>query len=122
MKPMTSLLSQAVFAKGIAILRACVRGLEADDKTVKVWYELLRCEVSDRTYTEAVKMICKSTTNIYPGTNIVAMILETADKVRMEQPAPVLQLEEGYTEEQFEKGRKKLKLIFESLSRIKSTV
>lgn len=114
-----TLLSPQTFAKGIAILRACIRGLEADDKTVKVWYELVKAEVSDRTYTEAIKKICKETANIYPGTNVVALILEAADKVRMEYVPPRHQLDEGYTDKQFEEGRQKLKLIFANLAKRK---
>lgn len=116
--PKSLTLSPQVFAKGVLILRSCIRGLEVDDKTTAVWYELLK-ELSDRTYSEAVKKICKSTPNIYPGTNIVAMILETAEKVRMEGPPPRLQLEEGYTDKQFEEGRQKLRLIFNNLSQKK---
>lgn len=113
--PKSLTLSPQIFAKGVLILRSCVRGLEVDDKTMSVWYELLK-DLSDITYSEAVKKICRSTTNIYPGTNIVAMILEAADKVRMEGPPARLQLEDGYTDKQFENGRQKLKLIFDKLA------
>lgn len=111
MKPTTSLLSQTVFVKGITILRACIKGLEADDKTAKVWYELLRCEVSDKTYTEAIKRICKDTANIYPGTNIVALILDMSHKVRDEYRPMQITLESGYTEEQYSEGKKRLSEI-----------
>lgn len=105
-----------MFAKGILSLKSCIRGLEVDEKAMAVWYELLK-DLSDRTFMGSVKKICQGTTNVYPGTNMVAMILETADKVRMEAPPSRLQLEEGYTDKEFEDGRKKLKLIFDNLAK-----
>lgn len=85
-----------------------------DDPTLIIWYGLLK-DLSDRTYMGAIEKICKNTSNIYPGTNIVALILETAEKVRNEAPPTRLQLEEGYTPEQFEEGKRKLRLILNKL-------
>jgi len=105
------------FSRGIAILSACVTDFKAAEKEkLAVWYEMTK-DLSDRTYFEAIKRICRRTTNIYPGTNIVGLIHEAAEQVMSNTNAPstLLQLEDGYTDEQFQQGREKLRLIIDGL-------
>ena len=112
------------FSRGIAILSACVTDFKAAEKEkLAVWYEMTK-DLSDRTYLEAIKRICRRTTNIYPGTNIVGLIHEAAEQVRADIDArPALhrlQLEEGYTDEQYQQGREKLKAIIGGLAEKKA--
>ncbi|RJO61069.1 MAG: hypothetical protein C4542_07215 [Dehalococcoidia bacterium] len=107
------------FSKGIAILSACVTDFKAtaEKEKLAVWYEMTK-DLSDRTYLEAIKRICRNTTNIYPGTNIVGLIHEAAEQVLSNanvRPVSPLQLEDGYTDEQFQQGREKLKAIIDGL-------
>jgi len=105
------------FSRGIAILSACVTDFKAtaEKEKIAVWYEMTK-DLSDRTYFEAIKRICRRTTNIYPGTNIVGLIHEAAEQVMSNMNAsPLLQLEDGYTDEQFQQGREKLRLIINGL-------
>ena len=107
------------FRKGIAILSACVTDFKAAEKEkIAVWYEMTKY-LSDRTYLEAIKRICRRTINIYPGTNIVGLIHEAAEQVmsNANAPATLLQLEDGYTDEQFKQGREKVRLIINGLKK-----
>jgi SpoVK/Ycf46/Vps4 family AAA+-type ATPase len=109
------------FQKGIAILSACISDFKATNEGEKlaVWYEMTK-DLSDRVYLEAIKRICRETTNIYPGTNIVGLIRDAAEQTlreMSEKPTKRLQLESGYTDEQFESGRERLKLILTKLNK-----
>ena len=96
------------FSRGIDILSACITDFKAtaDPAKILVWYGLTQ-ELSDRIFLEAIKRICKKTTNIYPGTNIVGLIHEQAGialSMMQNEPTTRLQLEDGMTDKQFEDG------------------
>ena len=97
-----------VFQRGIDILSSCIVDFKAtvDPDKLEVWYGLTQ-ELSDRIFLEAIKRICKKTTNIYPGTNIVGLIHEQAGialTLMQNEPTTRLQLEDGMSDRQFEDG------------------
>ena len=108
------------FQEGIAVLSACVVDFRAtaDKEKLAVWYEMTR-DISDSIFLEAVKQVCRNTSNIYPGTNVVGLIHDAVRQINQEQrnkiSPPHYKLEEGYTEEQFERGREMMK---ELISRV----
>lgn len=68
-------MTKEIFSKGLAILMSCVKDFPLDSQKTEVWYMLLK-NIPDEVYLNAIKNIAQSTKDIYPGTNIVAMIRE----------------------------------------------
>lgn len=108
-----------VFQRGIDILSSCIVDFKAtvDPDKLEVWYGLTQ-ELSDRIFLEAIKRICKKTTNIYPGTNIVGLIHEQAGialSMMQNESTTRLQLEDGMSDKEFEGGKERLRLIMEKI-------
>lgn len=68
MKPQT-------FEEGMAVLAATYPSIAMSDKTLIVW-KILVDDLDEKAFMDSILSICRSTRDIYPGTNIVAMIRE----------------------------------------------
>ena len=65
------------FEKGMAVLAATFAGISLSKETVSAYRNLLD-DLSDEDFERAVIKICRELKEIYPGTNIVALIREQA--------------------------------------------
>lgn len=110
-------MTRETFQKGIAIFSACISKFEVDKTKMDVWFTMIQ-HLSDQTFLQAVKKICETVPNIYAGTNIVALILNTAEQVKNSRTniSGRIALEEGFTEREFANGKERLKVIKEKLS------
>ena len=64
------------FAKGMRLLTAVFRGLTMPPvEILEIWKSLLN-DIPDERFIYAVKKVCNNVRDIYPGTNIVALIRE----------------------------------------------
>jgi len=63
------------FADGIETLLEVFKNLSASKKRLDIWHDLLN-DIEDKQFEDAVKKICREVRDIYPGTNIVALIRE----------------------------------------------
>ena len=73
-------MTKDTFKKGIVIFTACIKGFKVEPDKVAVWYELLK-DMPDEVFIKAIEVIAKTRTDLYPGTNIVALIREQAGQV-----------------------------------------
>jgi len=88
-------MNDLTFKKGIAYIFKCFPVMEksTDPEAVKVWRTLLS-DMMDEEFVTGVIRLCRETREFYPGTNIVAMIREHADKINH----PIISAEEAWGE------------------------
>ena len=67
------MLTRKAFARGFEIILAVFGRLEVTKEKLDIWYDLLN-DIEDNQFEDAVKKICREVRDIYPGTNIVALI------------------------------------------------
>ena len=65
------------FSKGMAVLLATYPGMESKPATLVIWRELLD-DLDDAPFLNAVYRFCREEKQLYPGTNVVALIRERA--------------------------------------------
>lgn len=68
-------MNKDTFTKGISMLLSSFRNLNIKEDTLDLWFQLLD-DMSDNDFMVAIKKICTETREIYPTTNIVALIRE----------------------------------------------
>ena len=68
-----NVLTQKVFAQGIAIVAVHFPNLPMDNEKWKIWRSMLS-SLTDEQFTIGVKKFCLEHTEIYPGTNVIAHI------------------------------------------------
>jgi len=66
-------LTKATFEKGMLFFLATFRGLETSKETQGAWYGLLQ-DLTDAQFLQAIKRVCKERSEIFPATNVVAII------------------------------------------------
>jgi len=66
-------MNKKIFQKGIALLVVTIPDRFFPEENLKIWYQLLR-DIPGKDFLEAVQRICQEETQIYPGTNLVALI------------------------------------------------
>lgn len=71
-------MEKKLFQEGMGRFKKCFPGLDFEPETLKVWFSLLR-HLEDYKFKKAVDIVCGANTDIYPSTNIAALIL-AADK------------------------------------------
>ena len=67
------MLTKKGFAEGINLLSITFPNLELSEKTLKVWKQLLD-DLTDEQFKEGILRICRDTKELYPNSNIVALI------------------------------------------------
>lgn len=67
-------MNKQIFKRGLGLLVSC---FPDKDFNSTVYWELLQ-DLSDKAYLKAVKEVCQSQLEIYPGTNIIAIIRQKA--------------------------------------------
>ena len=72
-------MTKTTFKKGITIFTACVKDYPLDAEKAGVWFELLK-DLGDEVFLKAVHTVCQTNRDIYPGTNIVALIREATQR------------------------------------------
>jgi len=72
------------FTNGIDIMGAAGLMPDWEPEKAVVWFNLLR-DLEYRIFEMAVKEICKSYTDFYPGTNIPGLIRKTANEIRTKE-------------------------------------
>lgn len=65
------------FEAGMAVFTATFRDISITPTNLNAWWSLLK-DMPDNDFTRAIMSICRSEKQIYPGTNIVALILDRA--------------------------------------------
>lgn len=65
------------FSKGMAILLATYPSMESKPATLAIWRELLD-DLDDAPFLNAVYRLCREEKQLYPGSNVVALIRERA--------------------------------------------
>lgn len=65
------------FHQGIAVLSTTFQGLDVSPKRLEVWRALLD-DLSDDIFLSGVQSVCRQRTELYPGTNLAALIREYA--------------------------------------------
>ena len=65
------------FDEGMAVLAATYPSLVMEPPTLKVWRRLLE-DIDDAPFLSAVIRLCREEKQLYPGTNVVALIRERA--------------------------------------------
>jgi hypothetical protein len=70
-------MTPGAFDEGMAILSASYPSLSMELPTLKVWRKLLD-DLDDNPFLNAVYRLCREEKQLYPGTNIVALIRERA--------------------------------------------
>ena len=65
------------FHQGIAVLSTTFQGLDVSPKRLEVWRALLD-DLSDDIFLSGVQSVCRLRTDLYPGTNLAALIREYA--------------------------------------------
>ena len=68
-------MNKEIFIKTMTILFSTFRGLKPEDATLDIWFKLLNDLSSEELETAIIK-ICRDVREIYPTTNIVALIRE----------------------------------------------
>ena len=63
------------FKKGVNMLGAVLGNLKPKPERLDIWFDLLN-DIDDHDFERAVRTICNEVKEIYPGTNIVALIRE----------------------------------------------
>jgi hypothetical protein len=66
-----------VFDAGMAILLATFPNLAIEERTLKTWRALL-ADIPDEPFLRAVTALCQGEKQVYPGTNVAALIREKA--------------------------------------------
>ena len=66
-------MKRETYIKGMGVLFSVFRDLGVTPVAVNAWFDLLK-DMSDEHFTQAIHLICKGEKQIYPGTNIVALI------------------------------------------------
>jgi hypothetical protein len=79
---------------------------------LEVWYRLLQ-NLSSGELEEAIMHICKTTKDFYPGTNVVALILETVEVQNKEKRSKALQERNEAKKKEDEKQKLLIKAEFE---------
>ena len=64
------------FEKGMALIIATYPNLNMSEKTIRVWRKLLD-DIPGKDFESAIIVICQTVREIYPGTNMVALIRES---------------------------------------------
>ena len=72
---------------GVAILTAAFPKLGPEEATIKIWFALLRDLPADA-FERGVLSVCRSVKELYPGTNLVALIRDAA--LPDDAPTPLL--------------------------------
>ena len=73
------MLNQDVFDQGIAMLMQTYRNLSLTEKQI-LTMRMLLSDVDDEPYMMGVTRVCRECREIYPGTNITALIRQEVDK------------------------------------------
>ncbi len=68
------------FKTGVKVFTDCVKDFKLETGKMETWYKLLK-HLGSEPYLRAVYDLCQTEKNIYPGTNVVAMILEKVKEV-----------------------------------------
>ena len=68
-------MNKCIYQNGISLLLASFRHLQIKEETMDLWFQLLD-DMSDNDFMASIKNICRNTAEIYPTTNIVALIRE----------------------------------------------
>jgi len=63
------------FKKGIDEISASFGNLIITKEKLDIWFKFL-CDIDDKEFEKAVRIICNETKELYSGTNIVALIRE----------------------------------------------
>lgn len=79
-------MTKTTFKKGMTIFTACIKDFPLDKDKAAVWFRLLK-DMPDELFLEAVHRVCQTEKNIYPGTNIVAMIRESTGGMSIDASA-----------------------------------
>ena len=66
-------MTRETFAEGIAMLCAASDNIRMTEERMNILYDLMQ-KIPDRDFTDAVRQVCNEVKEIYPGTNIVALI------------------------------------------------
>ncbi|MCK5606513.1 hypothetical protein KAR91_31715 [Candidatus Pacearchaeota archaeon] len=73
-------MKKETFTEGMAIFSTCIKDFGINTDEAKVWYKLLQ-DISDQLFLKSVELICQTQIDIYPGTNIVALIREQSKQI-----------------------------------------
>ena len=68
-------MNKDIFTKGVSMLLSSFRHLQIKEETLDLWFQLLD-DMTDNDFMASIKNICRNTAEIYPTTNIVALIRE----------------------------------------------
>jgi hypothetical protein len=71
-------LSTASFVQGTIMLKAAFPSMPTTDETLSMWKHFLN-DIDDASFLRAVEQVVTRTTQIYPGTNIIALIREASN-------------------------------------------
>lgn len=70
-------MTKSAFEKGLIFFAASFPRSKPDKETCLAWFELLK-DLTDIQFLSAIKTLCKSQKELYPGTNFIAHIRELA--------------------------------------------
>ena len=70
-------MTKETYVKGMLLFVATFQKMKIDDNTQDAWFMLLE-DLGDDQFLRAIKKVCQGQPEIYPGTNIVALIREHA--------------------------------------------
>ena len=66
-------MTKECFKKQTDILLAVFGGISPTKVKLNIWYDLLS-DIDDKNFEEAIKKVCNEVKDVYPSTNIVALI------------------------------------------------
>jgi hypothetical protein len=78
------MISDKIFKEGIALLSSCYKEIGLDKVQLKV-IKLLLSDLNDEEFVGAVNRFCKNNENIYPGSNISAMLRKEYEKFSIKE-------------------------------------
>lgn len=69
------------FDEGMILLSTVFKGIDFARDTLRVYNRLLN-DLDDENFEQAIIKICKELKEIYPGTNLIALIRETVNDIK----------------------------------------
>ena len=69
------MLTKKVFDDNISIFTSVFGNIKVTKERLNIWYDLLN-DIDDKDLCDAVRKVCREVKEVYPGTNIVALIRE----------------------------------------------